>query len=147
MTGAAVDMEADRPGPQASGSPLAALAYLDVAVVVLALPIVLLAGGPLLGFGAGAGGWIVARAVGVAVDRYALGAPNPRTGLIVAIAGLFLRLWIVTLAIVIAARAGEDKDGLTAVIVVGVAFTIYLATSMILRPPSMRASGRRPESR
>ena len=80
------------------------------------------------------------RAVGVLVDRYAVASANPRTGLIAALAGLFVRLWIVTLAIIIAGRAGDRDDGLTAAIVVAVAFTVYLGLELALRTDAIRAA-------
>lgn len=124
--------------------PLAAFAYLDVVLVVLALPLVLLAGGPLIGYAAGAAGWILQRAVGAVVDRFARGAADPKTGLIAALAGLFLRLWIVVLAIIVAARLGEREDGLTATVVIAVAFTVYLAMSLLIRPPGLGLGRRAP---
>ena len=115
MTGAAAEVDASQGGRPAPAPPVpAAFAYLDLALLALALPIVVLAGAPLLGYSVAAGGWLVQRAVGVLADRYAAASPNPRAGLIVALAALFIRLWIVTLAVVIAARAGDRSDGLTA---------------------------------
>jgi hypothetical protein len=133
----------DRPAP-APPVP-AAFAYLDVALVVLALPVVVLAGAPLLGYCVAAAAWLVQRGVGVLIDRYAVSSPNPRTGLIAALAGLFLRLWMVTLAVIVAARAGDRSDGLTAAIVVAVAFTVYLALELVMRPHAMRAARARRE--
>lgn len=126
---------ADRRAP--APRPLAAFAYLDVALVVLALPLVLLAGAPLIGYAAGAGGWLLQRAVGVVIDRFAHRATDPKTGLIAALAGLFLRLWIVALAIILAARLGANEDGLTATVIVAAAFTVYLAMSLLIHPPGI----------
>ena len=63
-------------------------AYLDIAAVVLVLPIVLLAGAPVVGYLAGAGVWIGQRAIGLATDRLAARAADPRRALITAIVGL-----------------------------------------------------------
>lgn len=141
MTAATAEVDTSAGGSRAPAPSVpGAFAYLDVALVVLALPIVVLAGAPLLGYAVAAGAWLVQRAVGVLVDRYAVAAANPRTGLIAAIAGLFVRLWIVTLAIIIAGRAGDRDDGLTAAIVVAVAFTVYLGLELALRTDAIRAA-------
>ena len=142
MTGAAAEVDTS-PGRRPAPAPPvpAAFAYLDLALLALALPVVVLAGAPLLGYSVAAGGWLVQRAVGVLADRYAAASPNPRAGLIAALAALFVRLWIVTLAVAIAARAGDRSDGLTAAIVVAVAFTVYLALELVMRTDAIR-SGR-----
>src|SRR3954447_3511610 len=111
-----------RPSPDSSGV-AGLIAYLGFALVVLAVPIVLLAGAPLLGFGIGVGAWLVQRVAGQAIDKYARASENPRTGLILAIGGLFLRLWFITFAVVLAASLGEREDGLTAAITIAVLFS------------------------
>ena len=52
------------------------LRYLDVVLLVLGAPIVLLIGGSAVGYAVGGGSWILLRAIGVAVDRYATGVRN-----------------------------------------------------------------------
>ena len=52
---------------------MAVLRYFDVVLLVLAAPIMLLIGVPAGGYLIGAGAWIVLRAVGVGVERYADG--------------------------------------------------------------------------
>ena len=54
--------------PATSDGHAAALAYLDVVLLVVAAPIMLLIGVPAVGYLVGAGVWIALRAVGV-VDR------------------------------------------------------------------------------
>jgi hypothetical protein len=120
----------NRPAPGSPGA-AGAIAYLDLAVVVLALPIVVLAGAPALGFGIGVAAWIVQRVLGIAIDRYAKGAENPRTGLIVAIVGLFLRLWVITLGVVLASSIGEREDALTAAITLAVLFSAYFMGALV----------------
>lgn len=130
MTAATVDADMSRPSP---GTPGAAglIAYLDIALIVLAVPIVLLAGAPLLGFGIGVGAWLIQRVAGQQIDKYARGAENPRTGLILAIAGLFLRLWFITFAVVLAAALGEKQDGLTAAVTLAVLFSAYFMGTLV----------------
>jgi len=137
VTGTAAEVGA-RPHPRSSGG---AFAYLDLALLVLALPLVVLGGAPLLGFGLAAVGWLAARALGVVADRFAARSEDPLRAMLVVIAALFGRLWLVVLAVVVAARLGDDQDGLTAVIVIGVAFTAYFVMAILLRPrPPRRAA-------
>ena len=124
MTATTVDADMGRPAPDAPGA-AGAIAYLDIALIVLAVPIVLLAGAPLLGFGIGVAAWLIQRFAAAAIDRYARAVENPRTGLVLAIGGLFIRLWFITLAVVLAASIGEREDGLTAAITLAALFSAY----------------------
>ena len=45
------------------------------------------------------------------------------------------RAWILGIVILVVGTAGEREDGLTAALVVLVAFTVYLATTLILPRP------------
>ena len=45
------------------------------------------------------------------------------------------RAWILGIAILVVGLAGEREDGLMAALLALVAFTVYLATTLILRPP------------
>ena len=112
MTGAAAEVDTSpggRPALRRRRCP-AAFAYLDLALVVLALPIVLLAGAPLLGFGvAAAPGSSSARSECARPLRRR--SPNRAPGLIVAIVGLFLRLWFVTFAVVSPRAPASARTG------------------------------------
>lgn len=130
MTATTVDADMGRPAPDAPGA-AGAIAYLDLAMVVLALPIVLLAGAPLLGFGIGVAAWLLQRVFATALERYARSAENPRTGLILAIGGLFLRLWFITFAVVLAASVGDKQDGLTAAVTLAVLFSAYFMGTLV----------------
>jgi hypothetical protein len=144
VTGATADVRGRPRGTERGG----AFAYLDLGVLILAVPILLLAGAPALGFGLGAGGWLAARALGFAADHAAARFDDPRRALLVAIAALFGRLWLVALAVILAGRLGEDRDGLAAVLVIGAAFTVYLAISIVFRPrPAPRGTAAQEEER
>jgi hypothetical protein len=112
---------------------LAIVRYLDVAVVVLAAPFVLLMGGPLLGYLVGGGVWIATRIVGVALERQAR-RKSARTQVGLNFAVLMGRAWVLALTILVVGLAGKREDGLMAALLALVAFTIYLATTLILRP-------------
>jgi hypothetical protein len=101
---------------------------------VLAAPFVLLTGAPLLGYVAGAVAWIASRAIGVAVERYARGRTDPRAVVGLNFAVLMGRAWLLGITILVVGLAGEREDGLMAALLALVAFTIYFATSLLIRP-------------
>jgi hypothetical protein len=111
---------------------LALLRYLDVVLVVAALPFVALAGLPLLGYAVGAVAWILQRAAGVALERQAAKTTEIRRQVALNLAGTLGRAWIVGGAILAVGLAGDREDGLMAAVLVFVAFTVYFALSLIL---------------
>jgi len=111
---------------------LALLRYLDVVLVVAALPFVALAGLPLLGYAVGALAWILQRAAGVALERQAAKTTDIRRQVGLNLGGTLARAWIVGGAILAVGLAGEREDGLTAAVLVFVAFTVYFALTVIL---------------
>jgi hypothetical protein len=111
---------------------LALLRYLDVVLVVAALPFVALAGLPLLGYAVGAVAWILQRAAGVALERQAAKTTDIRRQVGLNLGGTLARVWIVGGAILAVGLAGEREDGLTAAVLVFVAFTVYFALTLIL---------------
>jgi hypothetical protein len=111
---------------------LALLRYLDVVLIVAALPFVALAGLPLLGYAVGAVAWILQRAAGVALERQAAKTKDIRRQVGLNLGGTLARAWIVGGAILAVGLAGEREDGLTAAVLVFVAFTVYFALSVIL---------------
>ena len=114
--------------------PLAFVRYLDVAIVVLAAPFVILTGAPVLGYVVGAGAWILTRIAGVAAERAAKRRSDARAVAAINLAVLLGRVWIVGLSILAVGLAADREDGLMAALTALVAFTVYLATSLIIRP-------------
>jgi hypothetical protein len=114
--------------------PLAFVRYLDVVIVVLAAPFVLLTGAPVLGYLVGAGAWIVTRIAGVVAERAAARRSDARAVAAINLAVLLGRVWIVGLSILAVGLAADREDGLMAALTALVAFTVYLATSLIIRP-------------
>ena len=114
--------------------PLAFVRYLDVVVVVLAAPFVILTGAPVLGYLVGAGAWIVTRIAGVVAERVARRRTDARAVAAINLAVLLGRVWIVGLSILAVGLAADREDGLMAALTALVAFTVYLATSLIIRP-------------
>ena len=107
--------------------------YLDVALVVLATPIMLLIGVPATGYLVGVGAWVLLRAVGVGVERYTEQG-DPRRMISVRLAYLMLRLFLLALAVILVRRGQNQDEGLAALLVIVFAFTVQLAISFATRP-------------
>jgi len=113
---------------------LTAAKWIDVVLVVAVAPIALLMGVPVLGYVAGAAAWVVTRIAGHLVEQKAIATDNPRNA-----AGLLLfaglgRSWLLGLTILAVGLGGARSDGLTAAVLVFVAFSIYLAGRVANRP-------------
>ena len=117
-----------------TSDPLAFVRYLDVVVVVLAAPV------------RAAAGWADARvhgrrrrldlrraSLGALVERYAR-TRDYKAQIALNFGVLMGRVWIVGIAILVVGKTARSGDGLMAALLALVAFTIYLATSLILRP-------------
>ena len=114
--------------------PLALMRWLDVALLVATVPVLLLAGVPVLGTLVGAGVWVFQRVVSHQLERKARQTQNAKayTGLM--IGTTLARAWVVGLTILAVGLAGAREDGLVAAVIVLAAFTVYFALSLILRP-------------
>lgn len=124
-----------------SSDPLAPVRYLDVVVVVLAAPFVLFTGLPVLGYVVGAGLWILGRVIEAVLDARARRA-DVRAAVGLRFASMLGRTWLIGLGILAVGLAAEREDGFTAAIVCLVAYTIHLATTLILRPLERSANRR-----
>jgi len=118
--------------------PVNALRYLDVvAVLVVTIPALLL-GAPAVGYIVGAAGWILQRALQL-VDRRATARVDDslrRAG--VRMFEAFGRIWLLAGAIILAAVIGGHKDGLTAAIVILVAYSVAFVIRLMSGPPPER---------
>ena len=122
------------------GDPLTFVRYLDIIVVVLAAPFVVLLGAPVLGYVVGAAAWIIQRIVAVTVEHRAERATDVKTALGLNMASLVIRAWLIGLTILAVGLIADREDGLTAGITVLAAFTVYFATSLIIRPLERKSS-------
>lgn len=114
--------------------------YLDLFVLVLALPVFVLAGWPMLGYAAGAAAWIAQRAIQIYTNAKAVSAGDPR-GVAGWVAGSMIgRGWLVALTI-FAAGMVENDAGLAAAVLVIALFTVYFTVNMILRPFEQTPTG------
>lgn len=122
----------------ASERPVFLLSYLDAVLVVLGAPIMIAIGVSATGYGIGGGAWIALRAAGVALDRIPALHADARTEISARLGYMLGRLFLLALAVVLARSDGGRAGGLTALIVIVVAFTVQLAVSAITRPRRAR---------
>jgi hypothetical protein len=116
-----------------NADPLAPVRYLDVVLVVLAAPFVVLLGLPVLGYVGGACAWIVQRILEAVLEQ-AGRRGDARRELGLRFVSMIARVWLLGIAIVVVGIAGEREDGFTAAVLCLVAYTVHLATALILRP-------------
>lgn len=114
--------------------PLVVLRYFDVVVVVLAAPFVILTGLPVLGYVVGALAWIVQRVIGSMIEGRMRRESDIRRQVGLGLGASLGRAWFVGLTILAVGLAGARADGVMAAVLVLVAYTLYLLTSLALRP-------------
>lgn len=134
LRGDASDMSSQPSHAMRRSDPLIVLRYLDVLIVVLAAPFVVLTGLPVLGYAAGAAAWLVQRVIGVAVEERIRSRKDIRAVVGLGLSASLGRAWLVGLTILAVGLAGAREDGLMAAVLVLAAYTVYLVTSLILRP-------------
>jgi hypothetical protein len=126
-------MSDSMPNAIGTADPLAPVRYLDVALVVLAAPFVVLLGAPVLGYVVGVGVWIAQRIL-EAVLEHAARRSDVRRAIGIKVASMIGRTWLIGVGILAVGLAAEREDGFTAAIVCLAAYTVHLATTLILRP-------------
>jgi hypothetical protein len=114
--------------------PLIVLRFLDVLIVVLAAPFVVLTGLPVLGYVAGGLAWLAQRVIAVAIEGRMRRQPDVRTAIGLGLGATQGRAGLVGLTILVVGLAGAREDGVMAAVLVLAAYTVYLVTSLILRP-------------
>jgi len=117
--------------------------YLDLVVLVLALPLFLLADLPMAAYLAGGGAWIAQRAIQAVLHRRALASGDPRVAAGLTVAGMIGRGWLCAGAIFAVGVADSDKAGLSAALLVIGLFTVYFTVNMIARPLERGSGGTR----
>lgn len=121
-----------RPLPQ-TGVPLP-LRFFDCVLVLAFLPFALLAGLPTVGAVGGVILWLVQRGLGVVIDNQAAAQEDFRRQTAFTFASGMLRPLLMGITILALGGLGEREDGLTAALIVLVAFTVYMAIQIIFRP-------------
>jgi hypothetical protein len=104
---------------------------LDVAVIVVGAVPALALGAPVLGYCVGAAGWILSRLAQVVDRRFTARVEDPVRRAGVNLFEAFGRIWLLAAAIIVAALAGNHKDGLTAALVIFAAYSIAFIVRLI----------------
>jgi hypothetical protein len=115
--------------PTSDAPTIPVVSWLDVALVVIATPIMILMGVPAAAYCIAAGAWVLLRLVGVAVERYATAANDTSRQIGTRMAFMFLRLFGLALLVILLRKTDGKDAGITALITVVVAYTIHLFTA------------------
>ena len=118
---------------QEPGTGLTLLRNLDLALLALALPAFLVAGWPLVGYAATTAAWLVQRTIHVVATRRALATGDRRTVMGVLAGTMLGRIWLMALA-VLGAGLAEREAGVAAGVFAVMLFTVFLGTTLIIRP-------------
>ena len=116
-----------------TGIGLTVLRYLDLGVLVAALPVFVLADFPILGYAATAAAWLAQRGIQVLAGRRAAATGDRRAAIGVLGATMMARLWLVGLS-VLAAGLVARETGLAAAVFAAVLFTVFFLTLLIVKP-------------
>ncbi len=119
---------------------LAVARHLDVLLVVVATPVAIALGAPVLGCAIGAAAWVIQRILALLDRRWISNATEPRTQLGLNLFEAFGRIWLLAGAIVIAAVAGGRVDGLAASVTIFGAYSVAFAIRLISGPPTRPAA-------
>jgi hypothetical protein len=113
-----------------------AIRYLDLVLLIAALPVFLAAGLPMLGYAVLAAAWIAQLAIELWAERRAgaeLMAGNRRAAMGWVGASTLGRVWLVALAVLLVGLLGDRDDGLAAAVLAAVLFTVHFACRFIAR--------------
>jgi hypothetical protein len=130
-------------GVDGGGRTAWAVGYADLALLVLALPLFLLAGWPLAGYAVGAGVWLAQRGLQIAASRrvrVAEGRGDRRGALGIMAGSTLARVWLIALAVLLVGLE-EREAGLAAALLSAALFTVYLGAQFAIRllaPPASR---------
>ena len=113
---------------------MSVLSFFDVALVVIATPIMLLLGASAAGYCLAAGAWVLLRAAGVGVERFAAATPDANRQIAARMGLMFVRLFGLALVVILVRKSDGQDAAITALVVVVVAFTVQLLTAPFGRP-------------
>ena len=121
------------------------LRWLDIVVLVIALPVFIAVDAPLSGYVVGGGAWLIGRALHAFAEHRAhraLAAGN-RRGALGAMAAVTLgRVWLVALAVLLVGLA-EREAGLAAAVLAFALFSAHIAgrgLTRLFEPDSIQAA-------
>jgi hypothetical protein len=105
---------------------------LDVAFLVVALPVFIAAGFPLAGWAVGSGAYVAQKLLGEFTRRKADAAQSPRDVVGWMAGSLVLRGWFAAIAIFLVGLSNNHAGLAAAVVFIG-AFTLFFSTRMMFR--------------
>jgi hypothetical protein len=103
---------------------MVAFRYLDIILALVALPVLLALGAPALGSALGVGTWVLQRGVAALDQRWISRLATPNSRLRARLFEPFARIWLLVGGIIVAAVAGNRRDGLTAALVIFAAYSV-----------------------
>lgn len=121
------------------------LRYADLALLALALPAFVIAGWPLVGYGAAAAAWLAQHVILVVAGRRSTAASlrgDRREALGVFAVATLGRVWLVTATILLVGLLGEREYGLAAAILCAVLVTVHLVAKALTRLLEREEGGR-----
>jgi hypothetical protein len=117
---------------------LAVLRYLDVVLVIVAVPVALSLGAPAVGIAVAAATWLIQRMLARTIQGWIAGrGDDARFGL--NLVDGFGRIWLLAGAIVLAAVIGGRRDGLAAAILIFCAYSVAFAMRLVSGRPQGEA--------
>lgn len=108
------------------------LRNLDLALLVVALPVFVLAGWPLVGYAVACVAWLAQRQLGRVLDRRAQTSGDPKAVVGLVAGGSIARGWFSALCVLVVGLF-DNRAGLSAAILLLLLFTIYFATKLAQR--------------
>jgi hypothetical protein len=110
-----------------------AIRQLDLVLLAVALPLFIALGLPLLGWGTGAGAWLLQKGLQTYLARKARASDDPRTVVGLTAGGMIARGWLVAL-VILGVGLHHNSAGLAAAVLVMILFTAYFTVGMLMRP-------------
>lgn len=107
--------------------------HLDLAVLLLALPVFAVTGLPLGGWALAAGVWLAQKGMQLYFDARLRSTDDPRAVVGLTAGGAIARAWLAAIAILVIGLLAGDEVGLSAVVLVLLLFSVYFAGRVIDR--------------
>lgn len=123
---------------------IVAVRHLDLALLVVALPVFLAAGLPMAGYAVIAVVWLAATAIEIYAERRAhsrLEEGNRRDAMGWVAATSLGRVWLITLSVLLVGLLDERAAGLAAAVLAAILFTVHFGCRFLARamtPPEER---------
>jgi hypothetical protein len=111
------------------------LRQIDLLALLLALPLFVLAGWPMVGYAVVAGAWLAIRGLELLLVRRtqgALASGNRLTAMGLTAASGLMRAWLIVLAVLVVGLIDRDA-GLAAALLALVVFSIHFATNVMTK--------------